>query len=163
MVAGRDYIGVAQQVSFGDQERTATVIVPLLDNTRVDGQRIVGLNLADPSPGVEIFGNFAFLTIRDDETEVNSPAGQLQFTANLYQGTDFEQFVPPRGGIPEDLDQRSVPGILITVNRVNRMEGKVMVDYRTYDLGSRQRQGLAGPCRLHDRVWASPPRIHARS
>src|SRR5687767_15864426 len=37
-VDGRDYIGVAQQVNFGDQERQATVIVPLLDNTLADGQ-----------------------------------------------------------------------------------------------------------------------------
>src|SRR5215204_5036186 len=133
---GQDYVGVAQQVNFGDQERSATVIVPLIDNSIIDGQRIVGLNLADPSPGVEIFGDFAFLTIRDDESEINSPAGQLQFTANLYQGTDFESVVPPDGGIQEDFDRRSVPGILITVNRVNRMQGKVMVDYRTYDLST---------------------------
>jgi uncharacterized delta-60 repeat protein/uncharacterized repeat protein (TIGR01451 family) len=136
-VDGRDYVGVAQQVNFGDQERQVTVIVPLLDNNLPDGQRIVGLNLAEPSPGVEIFSDFAFLTIRDDETEINSPAGQVQFTSNLYQGTDFETVVPPDGGaIPEDLDRRSVPGILVTVNRVNRMEGKIMVDYRTYDLSS---------------------------
>src|SRR6185503_14604644 len=135
-IEGRDYVGVAQQVNFGDGVRSVTVIVPLLDNTIADGQRLVGLNLADPSPGVEIFGNFAILTIRDDESEINSPAGQLQFTANIYQCTDLESVVPPDGGIIEDWDRRSTPGVLVTVNRVNRRQGKIMVDYRTYQLGT---------------------------
>lgn len=141
-VEGRDYVGVAQQVNFAADERVVTVIIPLLDNNVSDatnypplGSRIVGLNLADPSPGAEIFfGNYAELTIRDDESEVDSPAGQLQFTANLYQCTDFESVVPPDGGRIEDWDRRSTPGVLVTVNRVNRNSGKVMVDYRTYDL-----------------------------
>src|SRR5687767_13276102 len=133
-IEGVDYIGVAQQVNFAADQRIVTVIIPLLDNTTREGSRLVGLNLADPSPGAEIFGNFAFLTIRDDESEVNSPAGQLQFTANLYQCTDFESVVPPDAGLIEDWDRRSTPGVLVTVNRVNRNRGKVMVDYRTYDL-----------------------------
>src|SRR5213594_1322703 len=135
-IDGVDYIGVAQQINFGDGERQVTVIIPLLDNSIIDGSRLVGLNLSDPSPGVEIFSPFALLTIRDDESEVNSPAGQLQFTANLYQCTDFESVVPPDGGIIEDWDRRSAPGVLVTVNRVNRRVGKIMVDYRTYDLNT---------------------------
>lgn len=130
---GVDYLGVSQQVFFGDGEREATVIVPLLDDSVTNGARILTMTLSDPSPGVEIFSPFATLTIRDDESEVNSKAGQVQFTANLYQGTDFESVVPPDGGIGEDFDRRSVPGILVTVNRVNRMQGKIMVDYNTFD------------------------------
>jgi uncharacterized delta-60 repeat protein len=67
-VAGVDYDNVRLTVTFAPLETEKRVEVPLIDNSRVDGNRTVRLTLHDPSSGVVLYHAAAILTIQDNET-----------------------------------------------------------------------------------------------
>jgi uncharacterized delta-60 repeat protein len=65
--AGIDFDPVRLTVIFAPLEVTETVSIPVLDNSRVDGNRSVSLILTNPSAGAVLAHNSATLTIRDNE------------------------------------------------------------------------------------------------
>ncbi|MBI3416051.1 MAG: hypothetical protein HY043_12195 [Verrucomicrobia bacterium] len=70
--AGVDFVGVTGTLNFAAGQRTNSIIVPLIDNGRVDdGPRSFNVVLRNPTEGVRIFAGEGSLVIQDNE----SPSG----------------------------------------------------------------------------------------
>ena len=69
--AGIDYVPTSGIVKFTRSERTKTIVVPLLNNDRLDGSRQLRLELKNPAGGADLgTRSTAALAIQDNETGV---------------------------------------------------------------------------------------------
>jgi len=114
-LVGTDYTPVAQTVTFGPNVSTVTVNVPINNNGIAEGNRTVGLQLANPTGTTLISPTNATLTIIDT---ASSP-GQLTFAASNYSITEG-------GGL-------GYTNAYITVIRTNGSSGTVSVGFGTQD------------------------------
>lgn len=75
--AGSDYVGQNNvSVTFGDGETNKTVLIPLLDDSIVEGDEVFNLTLSNPTGGASILGtNTAPVTIleNDEAFSLSSP------------------------------------------------------------------------------------------
>jgi Calx-beta domain-containing protein len=84
-LAGRDYRAVNTTLTFAAGARTVMCVVPILDDTLVDGPVSVNLALSIPAGSDGLLGplSTAELTIKD-----NDRAGTMRFGATSYAGGD---------------------------------------------------------------------------
>lgn len=67
-LAGSDYTAVESAVPFTDPVETAEALVPIVDDSSVEGLESLGLHLSDPSAGMVLaFPQEGLLTIIDDD------------------------------------------------------------------------------------------------
>ena len=79
-VAGRDYTAVSETLTFGPGVMSRTFVVPVINNTIVDGTRTVNLTLSAPGGGAQLGPRAsAVLNILDEDL-----GGQVQFSAAAY-------------------------------------------------------------------------------
>ncbi len=78
-IAGVDYQATNGSLTFLPGETSKSFAVPILDNTKVDSERRIGLVLSNAQPVGASLGTLsnAFITIVDNET-LNIPAGGVQ-------------------------------------------------------------------------------------
>jgi hypothetical protein len=109
--AGINYSNASQTVTFGAGETSKKVLVPIIDNTDVDGDRSVLLSLANPTSGATL-GDLAGvpLTIHDDDH-----AGTFNFVRKNYSARE------------------DAGNFLVNVFRTGGKGGNVAVDYFTSD------------------------------
>lgn len=102
-----DYQAVNENVVFADGEMIKTVLVPVFDNTVVDGNRTVLLTIANPTGGATLGPpSAAVLTILDDDVAV--AFGSPVFVVNEGDGT-----------------------VVLNVLRLNGTNGTTSVSYAT--------------------------------
>lgn len=111
--AGTDYTATSNTVCFADNEMgSKSLIVPIINNTVVDGTRSFAVNLSNPSGGGLGAPASAAVSIADDD--VAAAPGTLQFTAASYSVTE--------GGVGK-----------VFVSRTGGTSGAVSVHYTTQD------------------------------
>ncbi|MBI1733651.1 MAG: SBBP repeat-containing protein [Candidatus Rokubacteria bacterium] len=82
--AGVDYRARSGTVTFGPGISTATFRVPILDNTRMDGDRTVNLDLSNPvGAALTTDRRTTVLTIKDDDV-----AGAISFSAATFRASE---------------------------------------------------------------------------
>lgn len=81
--AGQDYVAVSGTLNFAPGETAKTFIVPILNDTEVEGDETVNLTLSNPMGGVLGVPSNAVLTITDNDT-----AGTAQRTFISITGSD---------------------------------------------------------------------------
>jgi uncharacterized delta-60 repeat protein/uncharacterized repeat protein (TIGR01451 family) len=124
-IAGVDYIAKSGQIVFNPGETNNSITIQIIDNAVVNSNKTFGVRLFNPAGGAAL-GQWSntVVTIVDDETvPYVSSAGELQFSASLYSVTEREYTYWNGDGF------RSIPGALVTVNRLNGSTGRIMVDY----------------------------------
>jgi uncharacterized delta-60 repeat protein len=111
-IPGFHYTPVAGSLGWANGDATdKTIIIPLFNNTIVDGDRTVSLALSNPTNGSSLnIPSTAILTIQDDD----SAPGVLGFTATIFNALE------------------STTNALITVSRTNGFTGTVTVQYSTF-------------------------------
>ena len=108
---GSDYTGFTNAFAFGPGEIFRDILVPVIGNTTVDGNRTVNLRLLNPFPTNSVqlgLTNTALLTILDNDS------GFLFATANFFVG-------------------EAAGSAVITVLRTGSNAAPVTVDFRTAD------------------------------
>lgn len=86
-VAGIDYVGVTNTVVFPRGETFATVLIPVIDNNLVDGDRFVNLLLANASNGLALGPQpYSTLLIINDDSGVSFDAGLYRVAENTPTG-----------------------------------------------------------------------------
>lgn len=121
-VPGQDFQPVSGTLFFTNNQRATTFVVPIADDTAVDGNKTVALHLSNqtnnlsvaPVPGVLGSPTDVVLTIVDNELE-NIPAGSLDATFLAEGANDFIYTV----GLQKD-DRILIGGDFTTVNSVLR-------------------------------------------
>ncbi len=113
-IAGSDYQAATGTLTWLDgEEGNKTFTVPIIDNTAIDGDKTVNLQLTNNS-SVET----ATLTINDDDIDIIEPPeegqGQIQFTTSLSVNESDEK-------------------VSLTVERVGSSQGEFSVNYATRD------------------------------
>ena len=76
--AGVDYSGLPATVTFADGQLSATLTIPIIDNTDFTGDKTFGLFLSNPTNGAVLNSRAASLTIAEDD------APTAQFTQTSY-------------------------------------------------------------------------------
>ncbi|HON07600.1 MAG TPA: Calx-beta domain-containing protein, partial [Verrucomicrobiota bacterium] len=85
-IAGQDYVFTSNVVKWAVGDITPkTVLVPLIDDSIVEGSEQVALILSNPTGGVMIETNFATLTIVDD-------AGVIAFSSQTYRVNESQGY-----------------------------------------------------------------------
>lgn len=84
--AGVDFQAVSGTLEFGPGETSKSFIVPIIDDTIVEGDQLIALTLTNASPGSILVGS-STITILDNEL-ARIPAGLLDTTFNSALGTD---------------------------------------------------------------------------
>jgi uncharacterized delta-60 repeat protein len=113
-----DYTNTSARVTFNPGETTKIFTIPIVNDSLVEGNETVLLELTNPSPGLVLGLNKATLTIIDDDFA----AGTIQFSSTNYVVNEYET------------------NAVITVIRTNGSTGVVSVDYTT--LGGTATAGL---------------------
>jgi len=86
-VAGIDYVGVTNTIIFPRGETFETVIVPVIDNNLVDGDRFVNLLLANPLNGLALGPQpYSTLLIINDDSGVSFDAALYRVAENTPSG-----------------------------------------------------------------------------
>ena len=106
-LAGQRYVTTRGVLTFTNGQASASFNVPIIDNTSVDGDQYLQLNLFNPSTGVSLVNSNATLTILDNDTG-------LQFSGANYR--------TPKGTT-----------ITIPVLRTSATNFPVSVDFSTKD------------------------------
>ena len=76
---GSNYTSTSGTLSFADGESSKTFIVPVIDNTTIDGNKTVNLVLSTPTGGATVGPQgTAVLTIVDNEVTTTSTGGTLR-------------------------------------------------------------------------------------
>ena len=153
-VAGLDYFGASGHLVFNPGESSKTFVVQIIDNPAITSNKTFQVTLFNPS-GVTTLGAVSNTVVTIVESVVQtfaSTAGQFQFVMSQYSpelyssvyytnsyyyyssvfGMTEHEYRSDWPEYPTDIrwrDYRSVPGALITVNRVGGSSGRVMVDY----------------------------------
>lgn len=111
-VAGVDYIGVTNTLSFGDGITSRTVKIPINNDSIIQtADRTVNLYLANPGNGATIGVSNALLYIIDDDYL----PGHLNLAATAYTTNE------------------TAPAAVLTVNRAGGNSGTMTVQYLTRD------------------------------
>jgi uncharacterized delta-60 repeat protein len=115
-IEGKDFLAQRLRINFLAGQETADVIVPIIDNSRVDGDRTVALQLSDPSAGV-LLGplSTATLTIIDNEI--------LPANGNSAEGLRFLDVI-------DEIDESSLQA-QVTVLRTGSSDNTISLDYQT--------------------------------
>jgi uncharacterized repeat protein (TIGR01451 family) len=79
--ANNDYTPTIGTLQFNNGEDTKDIVVPLIDNTRLDGNRTFGITLSNPVGAVLAPPSQAVVTIVDDESPTG---GSFQFSSPVY-------------------------------------------------------------------------------
>ncbi len=111
--AGVDYIAASGILKFAGSERTKTIVVPLLNNDRVDGSRQLRIELKKPSGGADLgTRSTAVLAIQDNETGVQFSHGSYSVSeaqgavrVTVLRGDD--------GNLPVSVDYTTANGTAI--------------------------------------------------
>ena len=140
--AATDYTAVNRTLTFGPGVRTATVSVPIINDTLAEGTETVSLSLSNVAGGTPpaLLGvrNTAVLNIVDDDV-----AGSVQFSKATYS-------VSEAGGLAT-----------ITVTRTGGTASGVTVDYATSDGTAVGRRRLRADLRhAHLRRGDDQPVLH---
>lgn len=106
---GVDYTNSSARITFNPGETSKIFQVPIINDSLVEGNETVLLELANPSAGLTLGLAKAVLTIIDDDFA----AGTIQFSATNYIVNEYET------------------NAIITVVRTNGSTGVVSVDYTT--------------------------------
>lgn len=106
---GVDYTNSSARVTFNPGETIKLFLIPIINDSLVEGNETVLLELANPSAGLILGIAKATLTIVDDDFA----AGTIQFSATNYVVNEYET------------------NAIITVIRTNGSTGVVSVDYST--------------------------------
>jgi hypothetical protein len=112
---GRDYSATNSSVTFSATDVSKTVLVPILENSLVDGARSFTFQLTGISPAGGVIGAPASATVTIGD---NDQGGTVQFSAAAYTVTE-----------PASGDTSAV----ITVARTLGTAGGVLVDFATAD------------------------------
>ncbi|TQV89519.1 Calx-beta domain-containing protein [Aliikangiella coralliicola] len=107
-IAGEDYQGVNQPLTFADGEVTKTITVNLMDDSTYEGDETFSLQLAN-AVGTEL-NNQMLSTVTIIEDDAVPPAGVIQFSGAAYAMSEA-------GG-----------DLTVTVTRTNGSFGEVTVD-----------------------------------
>ncbi len=128
-VAGVNFVPTNGTLNFGPGEVSRSFLVTLLDNSRVDGNLRVALNLSGATPSEALVNpSSAYLTIVDDES-FNEPPGTVDTTLNSLLGFDGAVFavgLQPNGDIVAAGDFAKVNGI--PRSRIARLNGDGSLD-----------------------------------
>ena len=111
-ISGQHYAPVSGSFSWnGGDSSDRLIIVPLFNNSLVEGDRTVGLALSNPTNGASLnIPSVATLTIRDDD----SAPGTLSFTSVIFNALE------------------SASNAVLTVVRTNGFTGPVTVQFATF-------------------------------
>ncbi|MDX1952131.1 MAG: Calx-beta domain-containing protein, partial [Verrucomicrobiota bacterium] len=126
-VTGVDYIPTPGTLTFFPGEQFASFFVIVFDNSTVDPNRTVNLQLSNPqSFSGTTLGNpsTAVLTIFDDDTVDTGGAGTVQFNLSTYTAYHDEYIIDGRW-------DEEPEGIQITIIRPSGSYGKIAVDWAT--------------------------------
>ncbi len=106
--AGLRYVGTNGLLTFVNGQATATFTVPIIDNTAVDGDQTVLLNLFNPSTGAKITSSNAVLTVLDNDIGLRFSSANYRVLKNGH-------------------------AVTITVQRTSVTNGSASVDFATKD------------------------------
>lgn len=108
-IPGIDYTPTNQTLVFADGETTKILLIPILHNTQVTGNRTLNLTLSNPTGGSSIQGaTTEVLTILDQDA-----------------GFAFSQ--------PGYFVQETAGSVILSVQRIGRTNGAISVQYATAD------------------------------
>jgi hypothetical protein len=111
--ATEDYQSVAVSISFSDGSSTASVNVPIVDNTEFEQSESFFIDLVNPQGGVTISNSTAEVRIADDD--VAPATGVVQFSGDLTTIGEAAALVT------------------VTAVRVGGSAGQILVDYQSVD------------------------------
>lgn len=112
--AGTDYQATSGTLTFAHRETTKTFVVPIINDSVVEGNETVNLRLSNPTGGATLGSpSTATLTITDNDSAPNP--GQVQFASTAFSVSEGDLLAT------------------ITVTRTLGSSGAVSVQYATSD------------------------------
>jgi len=99
--AGTDFVATVGTLTFADDEITQTIIIPISNNTLVDGDRTFTVGLSNAAGGAELGIATATITIEDDDALHQPPTVQILTPATgdaFSPGADLVITIKARAG-----------------------------------------------------------------
>jgi uncharacterized delta-60 repeat protein len=139
-IAGKDFIPVSGILNFGSNEVSRSFVVPIVNNSDVDGDRGIQLTLSAPALGTIVSSN-SVLTIIDDEI-ARTPAGTVDTAFNATGTDDFIY------SLAQQQDQSLIiAGDFVFINNVARNRIARLLDDGTVDTSFDPGAGANGSIR----------------